>query len=78
MMLAAVKASPIPAGVPAAMLTKSAMPNEPPTSCPVVFRPDSIPLSCSRTPVSTDSATVISATPKPSPAITIPGSTSVR
>ena len=55
------------------MVTRTAMPSEPPISCPVVFRPDSIPVSSSRAPVSTETATETRTTPRPTPAMSIAG-----
>ena len=85
MMLATRNAFPIPAASTpgaavaelVAMLTSTAMPMEPPTSCPVVFNPDSMPVSSAGAPVSTDRATPTSATPRPTPAMTMPGRTSL-
>ena len=83
MMAAARKASPMPRSAaavgpaaPAAMVARIAMPSEPPISWPVVFRPESIPDSCSAAPVSTETETETRMMPRPRPATSMPGSTS--
>ena len=68
------------ASPPAALVataSSTAMPSEPPISCPVVFRPDSMPLSSSAAPLRTETATETRTTPSPTPATSIPGRTSV-
>ena len=59
-----------------AIVARTAMPSEPPISCPVVFRPESIPLSSSAAPVSTATETETRTIPRPRPATSMPGSTS--
>src|SRR4051794_29184834 len=79
------KASPMPAisepdvaVPPAAMVASTAMPMVPPISWPVVFRPESMPLSSSSVSVMTDTETETSTTPRPRPVTSMPGRTSAR
>ena len=63
---------------PAAMVAMAAMPIDPPISWPVVFSPDKMPVSSSAAPVITDTETDTRTRPSPMPAISMPGSRSVR
>src|SRR3954451_24739780 len=76
MPLASAAAEPCPPSDPVAIVARTAMPSEPPISCPVVLRPESIPVWSCAAPVSTETETPTSATPRPTPAISMPGSRS--
>ena len=63
---------------PAAIVEKIAIPIVPPISWPVELRPEIMPVSSSRAPVRIEMDTETTATPRPTPAMSIPGRTSAQ